>query len=123
MTTFWVLIGLTLVVAAADWWAVSTDRRQVEYVLKPLTMVVLIAAALALPDPVTDGARLFMVVGLVCSLAGDVFLMLDERLFLGGLVVVPGRPRHVHHRPAALRRDHPAAAVRRASWWSWSPRR
>jgi uncharacterized membrane protein YhhN len=86
MTTFWVLIAATLVVAAADWWAVATDRRSVEYVLKPLTMVVLIGAALALPDPVTDGARLFMVAGLVCSLAGDVFLMLDEKLFLGGLV-------------------------------------
>jgi uncharacterized membrane protein YhhN len=86
MTTFWVLIGLTLLVAVADWWAVVADRRSVEYVLKPLTMVVLIAAAVALPDPVTDGARLFMVAGLVCSLAGDVFLMLDEKLFIGGLV-------------------------------------
>lgn len=86
MTTFWLLIGLTLVVAAADWWAVATDRRPVEYVLKPATMVVLIVAALALPDPVSDGAQLFIVAGLVCSLAGDVFLMLDERLFIGGLV-------------------------------------
>jgi len=79
------LLVATLVVAAADWWAVVTDRRTVEYVLKPLTMVVLIAAALAL-DPVSDEARLFMVAGLVCSLAGDVFLMLDERYFIGGLV-------------------------------------
>lgn len=86
MTTFWVLIGATLVVAAADWWAVATDRRSVEYGLKPATMVVLIAATLALPDPTPDGARLFIVVGLLCSLAGDVFLMLDERLFIGGLV-------------------------------------
>ena len=86
MTTFWALIGLTLLVAVVDWWAVVTDRRGAEYVLRPLTRVVLIARALALPDPVTDGARLFIVVGLVCSLAGDVFLMLDERLFIGGLV-------------------------------------
>ena len=57
MSTFWILIGLTLVVAVADWWAVLSDRRPLEYLLKPLTMVVLIAAALALPDPVTDGAR------------------------------------------------------------------
>ncbi len=79
------LIVATLVVAAADWWAVVTDRRPVEYVLKPLTMVVLIAAALAL-DPSSDTARLFIVAGLVCSLVGDVFLMLDEKLFIGGLV-------------------------------------
>jgi uncharacterized membrane protein YhhN len=80
-----VLVVATLAVAAADWWAVATDRRPVEYVLKPLTMVALIGAALAL-DPVSDTARLFMVAGLVCSLAGDVFLMLHERFFLGGLV-------------------------------------
>lgn len=86
MSTFWLLIGLTLVVAVADWWAVATDRRPVEYVLKPLTMVALIAAAVVLPDPVTDAARQFMVAGLVLSLIGDVFLMLDEKLFIGGLV-------------------------------------
>lgn len=86
MSTFWILIALTVAVAAADWWAVATDRRPVEYVLKPATMVVLIAAALVLPEPVSDGARSFMVAGLVFSLAGDVFLMLDEKLFIGGLV-------------------------------------
>ncbi len=86
MSTFAWLIAATLVVAAADWWAVATDRRPVEYVLKPLTMVVLIAAAVSLVDPVSNDARLFMVAGLVCSLAGDVFLMLDQRLFIGGLV-------------------------------------
>lgn len=85
MTAFWVLIALTLAVAAADWWAVATDRRQVEYVLKPATMVALIAAAVALADPVADVARWFIVAGLVCSLAGDVFLMLDPKYFVAGL--------------------------------------
>ncbi len=86
MTLFWTLIAATVLVAAADWWAVATDRRSVEYALKPLTMVVLIAAAIALQDPTPEGARLFIVAGLLCSLAGDVFLMLDDRLFIGGLV-------------------------------------
>ena len=85
MSTFAALIVATLVIAAADWWAVGADRRRIEYVLKPLTMVVLIVAAVALSDPVSDAARLFMVAGLLCSLAGDVFLMLDERLFIAGL--------------------------------------
>ena len=80
-----VLIVATLLVAAADWWAVSADRRSVEYVLKPLTMVVLIAAVLAM-EPTSEDARLFIVAGLVCSLVGDVFLMLDQKYFLGGLV-------------------------------------
>ena len=85
MSAFAALIVATVVIAAADWWAVGTDRRRVEYLLKPLTMVVLIVAALSLSDPVSDAARLFMVLGLLCSLAGDVFLMLDDRLFIGGL--------------------------------------
>jgi uncharacterized membrane protein YhhN len=86
MSAFGWLVLATLLVALADWWAVATDRRRVEYVLKPATMVVLIAAALAIDDPVTDTARTLMVLGLLCSLAGDVFLMLHERFFLGGLV-------------------------------------
>jgi uncharacterized membrane protein YhhN len=84
-TTSWVLLVATLVVAAADWWAVETQRRPVEYVLKPLTMVLLIGVALTL-DPTSGAARLFLVAGLVFSLAGDVFLMLDDKYFLGGLV-------------------------------------
>lgn len=84
MTAFSALIGVTLVVAAADWAAVGTDRRRVEYVLKPLTMVVLIAATIAIPDPLSGPARGWMVAGLVCSLAGDVFLMLEDH-FVEGL--------------------------------------
>ena len=81
---FWVLIAATLVVAAADWVAVATDRRPVEYVLKPLTMVVLIGAALVLQDPMSPAARGWLVAGLLCSLAGDVFLMLEDH-FVEGL--------------------------------------
>ncbi len=85
MTTFWVLMAATCVVALVDWWSVATDRRNVELVFKPLTMVVLISAALAIADPVSDRSRLFLVLGLVCSLAGDVFLMFEERMFVAGL--------------------------------------
>ncbi len=84
MSVFWWLIAATLVVAVAEWWAVATARRPVEYVFKPLTMVVLIAAAVALSDPASEAARWWLVAGLVCSLAGDVFLMLDD-LFVPGL--------------------------------------
>lgn len=78
------LLAATLVVAAVDWWAVATDRRRVEYVAKPLTMVVLIAAALAI-DPADGTQRTWFVVALVLSLAGDVFLMLPRDLFVPGL--------------------------------------
>ncbi|MCU0268664.1 MAG: lysoplasmalogenase [Acidimicrobiales bacterium] len=81
------LLSLTLVCAVGDWVAVHAGRRAGEYVFKPLTMVVLIAAALAL-DPDSDAQRAAFVVALVLSLAGDVFLMLAherEDLFVYGL--------------------------------------
>lgn len=84
MTAFWALLAATLVFAVADWWAVYAGRRPVEYVLKPLTMVALIAAAVSLADPASEAARWWLVAGLICSLAGDVFLMLDD-LFVPGL--------------------------------------
>ncbi|WP_436793138.1 lysoplasmalogenase [Actinospongicola halichondriae] len=78
------LVAATLVVAAIDWFAVARDEQRLEYLMKPLTMVVLIGAALALED--VDGtARTWFVVALVFSLAGDVFLMLPKDLFVPGL--------------------------------------
>ena len=62
------LLALTAVVAVADWLAASTNRRGAEYVLKPLTMVGLIAVALTL-EPSSDFARWLVVVALVFSLA------------------------------------------------------
>lgn len=79
-----VLLVAAVAVAAVDWWAVATDRRRIEYVAKPATMVVLIAAALAI-DPADGTQRTWFVVALVLSLAGDVFLMLPRDLFVPGL--------------------------------------
>jgi uncharacterized membrane protein YhhN len=88
---------LTLVVALADWIAVSrramdpasVGARRAEYVAKPLTMVLLIAAALAIAHAhattgVTGAHRatayltVATVAALVLSMVGDVFLMLPE---------------------------------------------
>ncbi len=81
---FYALIAAALLVAAADWWAVGTDNRRAEYVLKPLVMVVLIAATLAITDPDPNTARPLFLLALLASLAGDVFLMLEDR-FVAGL--------------------------------------
>jgi uncharacterized membrane protein YhhN len=78
------LLALTAVVAVADWLAASANRRGAEYVLKPLTMIGLIAVALTL-DPADDVARWLVVIALVFSLAGDTFLMLPGDLFVQGL--------------------------------------
>ena len=78
------LLAIAMVVAVADWLAVSRHMRSLEYVLKPLTMVMLVGVALAL-TPTSDLARVAIIVGLVLSMAGDIFLMLPTDLFVPGL--------------------------------------
>lgn len=79
------LLSLTLAVAVADWLAVAAQRRAVEYLCKPLTMVLLIATALRL-DVSSNAVLVAFVAALVFSLVGDVFLMLPgEQWFVFGL--------------------------------------
>ncbi|MBV8856654.1 MAG: lysoplasmalogenase [Acidobacteria bacterium] len=61
------------------------ERRQV-YVFKPLTTLLIILIALQGTHGMTGAYRALVVVGLVCSLAGDVFLMLPRDRFVAGLV-------------------------------------
>jgi uncharacterized membrane protein YhhN len=80
------LLALTAVVAVGDWMVVSARNRRLEYVLKPLTTIGLIAVAVAV-EPRDPAARVLFVIALVLSLGGDVLLMLPnrERFFPFGL--------------------------------------
>jgi uncharacterized membrane protein YhhN len=81
----WTLVALAGLVAVVDWYGAGTDNRQLRYVAKPLTLVLLIAAALTL-HPVNETMRTWFVIGLVFGLLGDVFLMLEgEQWFVPGL--------------------------------------
>lgn len=62
----------------------ETGRRRLVYVCKPLTtlLILLVAAVPAAADP---RYRALVVIGLACSLVGDVFLMLPRDRFLAGL--------------------------------------
>ena len=82
--TAFLLVALTSVVAVADWIAVSRGARVPEYLLKPLVMVGLLSVALTM-DTSHGVARAAVVVAIVCSLAGDVFLMLTSDMFVAGL--------------------------------------
>jgi uncharacterized membrane protein YhhN len=55
------------------------------YLCKPLTTGLILALALSLPGESAAGYRTLIAAGLVCSLAGDVFLMLPSDRFLAGL--------------------------------------
>ena len=80
------LLAVAGALAVGDWIAVSPGvvARRAEYLLKPATMLTLIGVVLAL-TPQHDAQRVLFLVGLVLSLAGDVFLMLPADLFVAGL--------------------------------------
>ena len=78
-------LGLALMMALANWWAVAIDALLLERMTKPAALLALIgvAATLVAED---DSRRRWFLVALVLSLAGDVFLMLKrEDMFVFGL--------------------------------------
>lgn len=83
-TAAWVFAAVTAAFALTDWWGVVADRPAVRYVAKPATLAALIGVAVTL-DPADPTIRTWMVIGLIFSLAGDVFLMLEEKWFVAGL--------------------------------------
>ena len=86
MTTGMALFVVVFAIAAgANWWSRWTDNRTVELWSKPLALIALIGVAVTL-DPADPAVRAWFVVALVCSLAGDVFLLDGDRRFVPGLV-------------------------------------
>jgi len=64
----------------------KNDGDGLHYVLKPLTTLLMAGIALAIPTPISGLYRWLVITGLICSLAGDVFLMLrGDRFFIFGL--------------------------------------
>jgi len=55
------------------------------YILKPTTTAGIALVAVLTPQPVSLQYQTAIVLGLLCSLAGDVFLMLPRNRFLAGL--------------------------------------
>lgn len=78
---FFVLAGIA---AACNWVAVARGDKRLEYVAKPATTALLLAAAVNL-TPEISAARGWFVVALAFCLLGDVFLMLPRDAFVPGL--------------------------------------
>lgn len=80
------LLGLSLLCAAAEWYAIAAARRRWEYLAKPGALFFLLLWVLTeLPRPMTTAGSLFAA-GLLFSLLGDVLLLLPRRGFLPGLL-------------------------------------
>jgi uncharacterized membrane protein YhhN len=79
-----VLSAAILVCAILNLRAVFADATEQEYLFKPLTTLLTIALAATVPGE-RGRYRWLIVAGLICSLAGDVWLMLPGDRFIPGL--------------------------------------
>lgn len=61
------------------------EQTQLIYIFKPLTTTLILMIALFASDPITDGYKTLIIVGLLFSLGGDVALMLPNDKFVEGL--------------------------------------
>ena len=109
---------LTAAVAVVDWVAVASDRRRLEYLAKPATLVLLIGVALSL-EVAHPRCAPTVVVALVLSLVGDVLLMLPGAHWfvfgLGAFLVA-----HLAYVVAFWLDGVSGARSRSAwSWWRW----
>lgn len=79
---------LSFLIIACAWWHIraiySGDKGQF-YFSKPLTMVLIIALAFGYQGHDHDNAHAWVLIGLLLSLVGDVFLMLPSHRFMQGL--------------------------------------
>lgn len=82
----WLVTSLAVAAsAAAAIVAAYRGNRRGVFLFKPLTTVLIIAAVLWISPPGESHYPMWILLGLLCSLAGDVFLMLGAERFLYGL--------------------------------------
>ena len=79
-----VLIGIALVIAAINWLAVAKNWVKIKYITKPAVTLALICWLIL--NGGFQGQLIYFVIGLIFSLAGDIFLMLPNEKFIAGLV-------------------------------------
>lgn len=83
------VVGLTLLAlisAALCIRAESVGAKRNVYLFKPLTMICIILIALLAESRASAFYKYMIVAGLVCSLVGDIFLMLPSDRFVSGLL-------------------------------------
>lgn len=86
MIAGWILSGAAILSGVIYIWTTYTGSQTQRFLFKPLTTVLILGLALVLPDAVSPLYRTLIVVGILFSLAGDIFLMLPNNLFVWGLV-------------------------------------
>jgi uncharacterized membrane protein YhhN len=77
---------LILLSASLNIYAEYHGPRRLVYIFKPLTTALIIALALMAPVPLSFFYQAMIVIGLIFSLGGDIFLMLPADRFVAGLI-------------------------------------
>jgi uncharacterized membrane protein YhhN len=85
MVASWVLSAAAILSGAIYIWITYAGVQMQRFVFKPLTTALILGVALALPDAVSLLYRILIVVGILFSLAGDIFLLAPNH-FVWGLV-------------------------------------
>jgi len=81
-----ILTGLAFSTAILHLWGEYRGPQWLIYSAKPLTTTLLVLLAAVAPQPVSGFYQWSIVVGLLFSLTGDIFLMLPSDRFVAGLV-------------------------------------
>ncbi len=84
------------------------------YIFKPLTMVFILLIALQAQKPISSRYKILIVIGLLFSMGGDIFLMLPSDMFVAGLVSF--LIAHLFYIAAFS-----AGSWRNLTWWSLLP--
>lgn len=82
----YVVALLVLSMAAIHIFAEYYGPRWLVYWAKPITVLLILTIAVLTPQPISRFYQAAIVIGLLFSLAGDIFLMLPADRFLAGLV-------------------------------------
>ncbi len=77
------LLALSGLIAIANWFIVARQRSLWDWITKPGVILTLITSLLLLPS--RDHLAIWIVLALLLSMAGDIFLLFPQRFFLHGL--------------------------------------
>ncbi len=80
------LLILSVCVAIVDWIAVAGQKRTMEIIAKPATLLVLCIWFASYPAAMDSTIGVLFLIGLVFSLLGDIFLLYADQHFLKGLI-------------------------------------
>jgi uncharacterized membrane protein YhhN len=79
----YLLLLLVFIAAVTDWVAIARGWKKVGYIAKPATLALLFLWLVVVSR--LQGALLWFGLGVLFSLAGDIFLMFSDRWFIPGL--------------------------------------